>query len=155
MRICYILSSIPGSGKTTWAKNFKACNLNTFIVSSDEIRKELGGTYQYFKEEERVWKIFFSRGNKIAKEHKDCNVILDSTCINDYYRHLYFMKTNAFDKHVLVLFDVPFSECRKRNKNRIIEKQVPDFAFDDLLKRFKKPSKEIIEEFDDYLIISN
>ena len=43
----------------------------------------------------------------------------------------------------------------KRNKNRIIEKQVPDFAFDDLLKRFKKPSKEIIEEFDDYLIISN
>ena len=67
MRICYILSSIPGSGKTTWAKNFKACNLNTFIVSSDEIRKELGGTYQYFKEEERVWKIFFSRSPRKGK----------------------------------------------------------------------------------------
>lgn len=58
MRVCYILSSVPGSGKTTWALNFKATHLNTFIVSSDEIRKELGGSYQYFKEEERVWRIF-------------------------------------------------------------------------------------------------
>ncbi len=155
MKVCYVLTSIPGSGKSTWAKNFKACNLNTFIVSSDEIRKELGGSYQYFKEEDRVWRIFFSRANKIAKENKSCNVILDSTCINDYYRNLYKEKTKGFDKYVLVYFDVPFSECRKRNKNRMIQKQVPDFAFDDLLKRFKKPSQEIIKIYDEFIIVKN
>lgn len=155
MRVCYILTSVPGSGKSTWAANFKATHLNTFIVSSDEIRKELGGTYQYFKEEDRVRKIFFARVNKYAKEHKECSVILDSTCINDYYRELYRKKCLGFDKYVLVFFNVPFPVCRKRNKNRRIEKQVPDAAFNDLLKKFKKPSDEIVSLFDEFLEIKN
>ena len=155
MRVCYILSSVPGSGKTTWALNFKATHLNTFIVSSDEIRKELGGTYQYFKEEERIWRIFFARGNKYAREHKDCSVILDSTCINDYFRELYRKKMVGFEKYVLVYFNVSFATCRKRNKNRRIEKQVPEAAFNDLLKNFKKPSKEVIALFDEFIEITN
>ena len=155
MRICYILTAIPGSGKTTWAMNFKSTHLNTFIVSSDEIRKELGGSYQYFKEEDRVWKIFFARANKFARENKDCHVILDSTCITDYYRELYYHKVKGFDKICLVYFDVPFAECRKRNKNRRIEKQVPDGPFDNLLKQFKIPSEDVIEMFDDYIVVKN
>ena len=155
MKKCYILSSVPGSGKSTWALNFKANNFNTHIISSDEIRKELGGSYQYFEEEERVRKMFFARANKIAKENQDCNVILDSTTINDYYRELYIKKTPNFDMHILVYFDVPYSVCRVRNKNRMKEKQVPDYAFDNLLKNFKKPSQETIDLFDEYLIIKN
>lgn len=155
MRVCYILTSVPGSGKSTWALNFKATHLNTFIISSDEIRKELGGSYQYFKEEERMWKIFFARANKYAREHKDCHVILDSTCINDYYRELYRKKCVGFDKYILVYFNVPFPTCRKRNKNRMVEKQVPDFAFNDLIKRFRKPSDEIKAMFDEVIEITN
>lgn len=155
MRILYVLTSIPGSGKSTWALNFKANNLNTFIVSSDEIRKELGGSYQYFKEEDRVWRIFYARTNKYAREYKDCNVILDSTAMNDYYRELYLHKCKGFDKYVLVYFNVPFSVCRKRNKNRMIEKQVPDAVFDNFVKNFKKPDEFIKTLYDEYIEVTN
>lgn len=155
MRVLYILTSVPGSGKSTWSLNFKANHLYTHIISSDEIRKELGGTYQYFEEEDRVWKIFFARANKFSREMKDCNVILDSTCINDYYRELYKKKCPDFDKYVLVYFNISYVLCRKRNKNRVLEKQVPDYAFNNLLKNFKKPSPEIIQMFDEYIEIKN
>ncbi|MBR1581823.1 MAG: AAA family ATPase [Bacilli bacterium] len=155
MRVCYILTSVPGSGKSTWSLNFKATHLNTFIISSDEIRKELGGSYQYFKEEDRVWKIFFARANKYTKLYRDVNVILDSTCINDYYRELYMKKCTGFDKFVLVFFDIPFAECRKRNKQRSKEKIVPEKAFDQMLKKFKAPSEELIALFDDYIVVKN
>ncbi len=155
MKKLYVLTSVPGSGKSTWALNFKANNLNTFIVSSDEIRKELGGSYQYFKEEDRVWKIFYARANKYARENESCNVILDSTAMNDYYRELYIRKCKGFDKYILVYFDTPFSIARKRNENRMKDKQVPTAIFDNFLKNFKKPSPETIELFDEYLVITN
>ena len=51
-----LLSAVPGAGKSTWAEAYKRENPNekVFVVSSDEIRKELGGSYQYFKEEAKV-----------------------------------------------------------------------------------------------------
>lgn len=155
MRVLYILTSVPGSGKSTRSLNFKATHLNTYIISSDEIRKELGGSYQYFEEEDRVRKIFFARTNKIAREHRDCNVILDSTCMNDYYRELYLSKCSSFDKKVLVYFNVPFNICRKRNKSRMVEKQVPDAAFNDIIKKFKAPSEETKKLFDEVIEINN
>ncbi|MDY2728173.1 MAG: AAA family ATPase [Candidatus Onthovivens sp.] len=155
MRVLYILTSVPGSGKSTRSLNFKATHLNTYIISSDEIRKELGGSYQYFEEEDRVRKIFFARANKIAREHRDCSVILDSTCMNDYYRELYLSKCSSFDKKVLVYFNVPFNICRKRNKSRMVEKQVPDAAFNDIIKKFKAPSEETKKLFDEVIEINN
>src|SRR5574344_2008460 len=101
MKKLIILTAIPGAGKSTWANQFILNNKNSYIVSSDEIRKEIGGSYQYFKEEDRVWKLFLERTHSYAKLD-DVNVILDSTNLNDYYRMMYLNETPDFDKHVLV-----------------------------------------------------
>lgn len=45
MRTLLILTiGIPGSGKSTWAKNYQEQNPGTIIISTDEIRKEQGET---------------------------------------------------------------------------------------------------------------
>ena len=48
----YILIGIPGSGKTYYANKFLN-KTNTVIVSTDEIRKELTGTYKFSYETNR------------------------------------------------------------------------------------------------------
>ena len=61
MRKIFVLSGIPGCEKSTWANKFKVENPNnTFIIASDDIRMEIGGAYQYFEEENRVWDLFSS-----------------------------------------------------------------------------------------------
>ena len=115
MKKMILLSAVPGAGKSTWAENYKNSNPeeNVFIVASDEIRKELGGSYQYFKEEARVWQLFLDRANDFAKQYEDVTVILDSTNLTNKFRQMYFEKTPDFDKHVLVYFDVTFEKAQK------------------------------------------
>ena len=97
MKKMILLSAVPGAGKSTWAENYKRLNPEerVFIVASDEIRKELGGSYQYFKEEAKVWQLFLGRANDYAKEYEDVTVILDSTNLTNKYRRMYF-KNQSF-----------------------------------------------------------
>jgi len=46
MSTVYVMCGLPGSGKSTWAKN-KAKEANTVIVSPDAIRTMLFGEYRY------------------------------------------------------------------------------------------------------------
>ena len=39
MKTFILLAAVAGCGKSTWANNFKKDHPNTFIVSSDELRK--------------------------------------------------------------------------------------------------------------------
>jgi tRNA uridine 5-carbamoylmethylation protein Kti12 len=152
MKKLIILTAIPGAGKSTWANQFILNNKNSYIVSSDEIRKEIGGSYQYFKEEDRVWKLFLERTHSYAKLD-DVNVILDSTNLNDYYRMMYLNETPDFDKHVLVYLDCPYELALKRNFARHDEKIVPLEAMEKMKNLFEVPSDKIIKLFDEYLIV--
>ena len=67
MRRLIVLSAIAGSGKSRWAHLYQENNENVFIVSSDEIRKELSGVYNDPSYEEEVWKIYHDRINEIPK----------------------------------------------------------------------------------------
>ena len=46
MKTFILLSAVPGAGKSTWALQYKKTHPHVFIVSSDDIRKELTGVYQ-------------------------------------------------------------------------------------------------------------
>ena len=61
MKQLIILSAVPGSGKSTWAKKYQASHPNTYIISSDEIRFELTGQYQDFSKQKEVWEEFENR----------------------------------------------------------------------------------------------
>ena len=155
MRKMILLSAVPGAGKSTWAENYRRLNSDerVFIVSSDEIRKELGGSYQYFKEEAKVWSLFLERTNNYAKEYEDVTVILDSTNLTNKYRRMYREQTPEFDKHVLVYFDVSFEKACERNLSRHELKVVPEYAMVRLYDELEAVDQETINLYDEYIEI--
>ncbi|MBP5694184.1 MAG: ATP-binding protein [Bacilli bacterium] len=154
MRSLYVLSGLPGSGKSTWAEEFKKTHKEpTFIIASDEIRIELGGYPQYFEEESKVWKLFYERMNE-PLVYDDANVIMDSTCLEDKFRRLAVEKAGRFDRKVLVFFNVSPSICKFRNENRHDDRKVKDYAMDEMIENFHYPSDEVISLYDSVLVIS-
>lgn len=155
MKKMILLSAVPGAGKSTWAENYKRVNTNenVFIVASDEIRRELGGSYQYFKEEAKVWELFLGRANQYAKDYEDVTVILDSTNLSNHYRRMYHELTPDFDKHVLVFFDLSFEKACERNLSRDEIKIVPQYAMDRLYQQLEPVDQETINLYDEYVEI--
>ena len=90
MKNLIALYPIAASGKSTWAKHYKINHKdeNVFIVSSDEIRKELTGVYQNLNYEKEVWEIYFKRIDILRDSNKDCTIICDSTNIINEHRKI-------------------------------------------------------------------
>lgn len=154
MRTLYVLSGLPGSGKTTWAEDFKKTHKEpTFIIASDDIRVELGGYPQYFKEEAKVWELFYSRMNE-PLIYNDVNVVMDSTCLEDRFRKMVLEKAKNFDRKVLVFFNISPSICKARNENRESDRRVKESAMDMMIENFHYPSEEVISMYDSILVIS-
>lgn len=155
MKTLYVLSGIPGSGKTTWSTNFKRKNPNTIVVSSDEIRKSIGGYYQYFKEENRVWETYYQKIQESVDVNNDINVIADSTCLTDEYRIFAYNKGKDFDKRVIVYFDVDPNVSKKRNKERESGRIVLESVLDKMIQVFKEPSEEVLKLYDECIVVNN
>lgn len=149
-----LLSAIPGSGKSTWAKQYKALHPHVHVVSSDDVRKKLTGSQQDFGQEVLVWKTFLDTINDYATNEKDSIVIADATNLENKFRRYYLEMTPDFDKHVLVVFNIPYDICLKQNQMREIEKIVPLAAMERLHNQFEPPTEEIISLYDEYLVIN-
>ncbi len=147
MRTFILLSAIPGSGKSTWANRYKEEHKNVFIVASDEIRKELFGSETCFANEKLVWQTFEKRLNEHVFDMDDLTVIADATHLSNYLRKVYFKLTPNFDKHILVVFDIPYEVSLYQNSLR--ERKVPLEIMEKLRKEYEVPSKEIEEMYDE------
>ena len=152
MRHFILLSAIPGSGKSTWAKNYKSAHPNTYVVSSDEIRKECYGSVTNFSHEEDVWIMFLNKIHEYGKMD-DVTVIADATNLQNKYRKYYFEETKEFEKHTLVLFDIPYEICLIQNKMRDKSKIVPIDAMERLLAEREEPSEEIKKLYDEIIVV--
>lgn len=80
MKTLILTVGLPQSGKSTWAKDS-----GHPIINRDAIRKTIGGTIRYFKEENRVTEIeytmvesLFNAGHKV--------VVVDATHLKRKYR---------------------------------------------------------------------
>lgn len=151
MSTLYLLSGLPGCGKSTWAKKFKEAHPNTYIVSSDAIRIELHGNQQNFTSEGKVWEIFDERLDQYALQG-DVNVIADSTNLLDKFRKYYADHAIHFDKKYLVYFDIPFEICAFQNKLRTPDKVVNDKAMEHLRNEWEPPSEEVKTLYDEVIV---
>ncbi len=151
MRTLILLSAIPGSGKSTWANKYQKEHENTFIVASDAIRKELFGSEECFIDEKRVWKIFNERLNEHVSDMEDLTVIADATHLSNRLRKMYYELTPDFDKHVLVVFDIPFEVSVFQNSMRT--RKVPMDIMQKLKDEYEIPSKEIENLYDEVIYI--
>lgn len=152
MATLILLSAIPGSGKSTWAKDYQKAHPNTYIVASDEVRFRVSGGEQNFQNEPLVWETFLKELNAHVDE-KDCTVIADATNLQNRYRRNYRELTPGYDKHVLVVFHIPFDLCMKQNRMRAAHRIVCDEAMYSLQAEFEEPTQEIIDLYDEYIDI--
>lgn len=146
-----LLSAVPGSGKSTWSRAYQRAHPNTYIIASDEIRERVAGAVNHFQCEDLVWETFLKELQ--SHQGEDCTVIADSTNLQNKYRRYYLQETPGYDKHVLVLFDVPFDVCMVQNRMRPAERIVPDDAMRSLLDEFEKPTQAVIDLYDEYYIV--
>lgn len=148
-----VMSGPAGSGKSTWAENYAKENLNTLILSTDNLRLELFHTqYPDGKSEKIIRNTIIQRAIDASKQN--VNVIVDSAVVKNksilkWYRqlHQYFSETE------LVIIDTPLEMCLKQNQMR--ERHVPEEVIKEMYS-FKEPlNDEILNSFNNINIINN
>ena len=130
-----LLCGIPGSGKTTYAKNYIKQNLNTVHLSSDAIRKELYGDENIQGNPEEVFSILQKRTIEFLRDGE--NVIYDATNVTRKNRASIIGVCPKFVKIECHIIWAPIEECIKRDSNR--ERTVGKEIIDKMLKRFQAP----------------
>lgn len=133
--IFIMLVGLPGSGKSTYAKELSK-RINAKICSSDAIREELTGDINSQNNNEEVFKLLHKR----IKEHllNGENVIYDATNINSKRRRAFLQELNNITciKECIIIA-VPFEECCKRNELR--ERTVPVEVIERMYKSWNTP----------------
>lgn len=149
MKTLIVLSAVAGAGKSTWAEQYRKTHSHVYVVSSDEIRKELTGKYSDLTHDQEMWKIYFERINEYRDKHNDVVVIADSTNILNKYR-LRFKDIVGFDKKVLVVIRKDLPVILRQNLARNEAKIIPEDAVKWMYENFEEPSEEVLNIFDEY-----
>ena len=142
-----VLSGVPGSGKSYFSNALRENKeRHVYVISSDQIRKEITGDQRDLSQDELVWKIFYS----LVKTYSDDQngiVILDATNAKKEYR-INNIKPyrDLYDEIDLVCFQIDKDLVLKQNKER--EFPIPEDALLKLIDAFEVPDEEEKAFFD-------
>ena len=149
MKTLIMLSAVPASGKTTWAKKYQEEHPNTYIVNSDDIRMEVThGDYQDHTTQKEVWELFEKRIHEYGAI-PDCTVILDALNDVNVVRLKYLSTTPEFDKKILILFPTTLDRSKFYNGQRDEKVRVPKQILVELNHKFEEPSEEVLKLVDE------
>lgn len=138
-----ILCGIPGSGKTTWAKEYASKNLNTLHLSSDAIRAELYGDENIQGNPAEIFPLMQKRAVEALNAGND--VIYDAINITRKDRAGIIGVCPKFAHIKCVIIWAPIETCIERDAARY--RTVGKAVVDKMLKRFQFPYyDENIEE---------
>ncbi|WP_244901969.1 AAA family ATPase [Phormidium tenue] len=123
-----MLVGIPGSGKSTWARDFVLAHPRYRIVSTDNLRAQLYGDEAIQGDWLRIWQQVMTQWQQaIAAIHQGEleGVIYDATNARRRHRREAIAAAcqTGFAPITLVWFDVPLSLAIERNRGR--SRQVP------------------------------
>ena len=136
----YIAVGLPGSGKSTYAKNFIK-DKEIEYLSSDELRAVYGKS----EEDQTVTPLVFGHiKRKVDEFLKDGkNVMVDATSVNRRERSDYINSAKKYGaKVVAIVFKMDRQGLIDRNKKRGEQggRVVPDWVIDKMLAKFEEPS---------------
>jgi len=140
MSTIYIAVGLPGSGKSTYTKNFiKGKDIE--YLSSDELRAVFGKS----EEDQTVTPLVFGHiKRKVDEFLKDGkNVLVDATSVNRKERADYINTAKKYGaKVVALLFKMDRQGLIDRNKKRGEQggRVVPDWVIDKMLTKYEEPS---------------
>ena len=138
----YIAVGLPGSGKSTYAKDFIKGN-DIEYLSSDALR----AVYGKGEDDQSVTPIVFGHiKRKVDEFLKDGkNVFVDATSVNRKERSDYINTAKKYGSKVVALvFKMDRNGLIARNKKRGEEggRVVPDWVIDKMLNKFEEPSHD-------------
>lgn len=142
-----LLVGIPGSGKTTYSKEYINLNSNTIHLSSDSIRAELYGDESIQGNPAEVFSLMQKRAIEALNDGKD--VIYDATNITRKDRSGIIGICPKFAKIEAHIIWAPIETCIERDATR--ERTVGKEVIDKMLKRFQAPFYD--EGIDEIIII--
>jgi len=136
----YITVGLPGSGKSTYVKNFIK-DKDIEYLSSDSLRVVYGKS----EEDQTVTPLVFGHiKRKVDEFLKDGkNVLVDATSVNRKERSDYINTAKKYGaKVVAIVFKMDRQGLIDRNKKRGEQggRVVPDFVIDKMLSKFEEPS---------------
>ena len=140
MNTLYITVGLPGSGKSTYVKNFIK-DKEIEYLSSDSLRAVYGKS----EEDQTVTPLVFGHiKRKVDEFLKDGkNVLVDATSVNRKERSDYIKTAKKYgSKVVAIVFKMDRQGLIDRNKKRGEEggRVVPDWVIDKMLAKFEEPS---------------
>lgn len=140
----FLLSGIPGSGKSTFIKN-RIADYGGIHISRDDVRfAMIGEDEDYFAREDEVFNEWIRQCQKAIDGDVYRDIYIDATHISDHSRaktihHLNINRDEAMLICVRVV--VPFEVCKYRNSLREGRARVPDEVISSMYKNFSYPSK--------------
>lgn len=150
MKTLIMLSAIPASGKTTWAKEYQRTHEHCYVVNSDDVRMEVtNGNYQDHTRQKEVWELFERRIHEYALLDENVTVILDALNDTNEVRLKYLRTTPEFDKKVLILFPSTYEKSQKYNGQRDEKCRVPENILVGLVNKFENPNEEVLRLVDE------
>lgn len=125
---------LPGSGKTTWAREMQEANPNITRINNDDLRAMMHGG-KYSKEREKMVNVIT---DMIAREAlgRGHHVIIDNTHLPERWVECYKLLAILCDAAFKVqdFRDVPLETCLERNAQR--PNPVPEKVIRDMWRKF-------------------
>lgn len=149
-----VLSGVPGSGKSYFCKTIKKIKeSHVYVVSSDELRREITGRQSNLNEDELMWKIFFSLAKTYSLD-KDGVVVLDATHVSKKMR----VDRNKKLKHLFEEVDLVMWNIDKQVvANQNLQREYP--IAPDVLERFYQilelPTEDDEKFFDKIIMVTS
>jgi len=140
-----LLVGLPGSGKSTWAKQQGTAVISTddvrFLLSDDAANQTIHGTV--------FATVRYLLRKRLALRRPVTYV--DATNMTRQERRGYIKLAQLYDAAVeAIYFDTPVEVCKERNRSR--DRVVPEWAIDAMAARLQPPSVE--EGFDAVTVYS-
>jgi len=135
----YLMCGVPGSGKSTFLKNYVKKN-TSIIISRDEIRFSLlREGEEYFSHENEVVKIFWEKINNALAAGYD--VFVDQTSITPRSRKWLLEHIKNYKNANIIWINETLETCLKNNEKRKgTNRYVPIDTIINMKEKFVKPS---------------